>query len=41
LKGKAGLHDFDVSEEIAGGLDGTGMDDFLGDVKKDQDSKVY
>ena len=43
LKGKAAVTDFDITEEISDALGGdtAGYEDFLGDIKKDIDSKVY
>jgi len=43
LKGRSGVNDFDLSEELSGeGLDGCAQgEDFFGDIKKDIDSKVY
>jgi coatomer subunit beta len=42
LKGRSAITDFDISEEISDALGDTlGYEDFLGDIKKDIDSKVY
>jgi coatomer subunit beta len=42
LKGRSAVTDFDISEEISDALGDTlGYEDFLGDIKKDIDSKVY
>jgi coatomer subunit beta len=43
LKGKQALTEFDITEEISDALGGDvgGYEDFLGDIKKDMDSKVY
>lgn len=43
LKGKAALTDFDISEEVseALGADAANYEDFLGEIKRDIDSKVY
>jgi len=42
LKGKAAISDFDIGEEISDPFgDSAGYEDFLGDIKKDMDSKVY
>jgi hypothetical protein len=42
LKGRSGVNDFDITEELSGDADGTGHgDDFFGDIKKDIDAKVY
>lgn len=50
LKGRAGVNEFDISEELsgeagefgmAGGSGGSGDHDFFGDIKKDIDAKVY
>lgn len=43
LKGKAALTDFDISEEVSEALGGEAgnYEDFLGDIKRDIDSKVY
>jgi coatomer subunit beta len=43
LKGRAAVTDFDITEEISDALGGEtqGYEDFLGDIKKDIDSKVY
>lgn len=43
LKGKGVITDFDIGDEIAEALGGdtTGYEDFLGEIKKDVDSKVY
>lgn len=42
LKGRAVITDFDITEEISDALGDTlGYEDFLGDIKKDIDSKVY
>lgn len=43
LKGRSAVTDFDITEEISDALGGEtqGYDDFLSDIKKDIDSKVY
>jgi hypothetical protein len=49
LKGRAGVNEFDITEELSGeagefGLGGSGLagdHDFFGDIKKDIDAKVY
>lgn len=43
LKGRAAITDFDITEEIADALGGDthGYEEFLGEIKKDIDSKVY
>ncbi len=43
LRGRAAVTEFDITEEISDALGGDtqGYDDFLGDIKKDIDSKVY
>ena len=42
LKGRSAVTDFDITEEISDALGDTlGYEDFLGDIKKDIDSKVY
>jgi len=43
LNGKSSVTDFDIGEEISDALGGdtAGYEDFLGDIKKDIDSKVY
>jgi coatomer subunit beta len=43
LKGKASLTDFDITEEVSEALgeDAGNYEDFLGEIKKDMDSKVY
>jgi coatomer subunit beta len=40
LKGRAGVTDFDISEELAG-EDTFNSEDYMGDIKKDFDAKVY
>lgn len=42
LKGRAGVTDFDITEELSGEAADSGLgEDFLGEIKKDIDSKVY
>ena len=43
LKGKASLTDFDISEEVSDalGADAPSYEDFLGDIKRDMDSRIY
>ena len=41
LKGRSGVNDFDITEELSGDADGAHGDDFFGEIKKDIDAKVY
>ena len=52
LKGRAGVNEFDITEELsgeaelgtggsAGGMGGHSDGDFFGEIKKDIDAKVY
>lgn len=42
LKGRAGVTDFDITEELSGeSADGGVGEDFLGEIKKDIDAKVH
>jgi coatomer subunit beta len=41
LKGRTGATDFDMTEELSGEADNFGTEDYLGEVKKDIDFKVY
>jgi len=43
LKGKSNITEFDITDEITDALGGdtAGYEDFLGEIKKDIDSKVY
>jgi len=40
LKGRAGVTDFDITEELSG-ENSTSGEDFMGEIKKDIDAKVY
>lgn len=40
LKGRSGVTEFDISEELSSSQN-DGLEDFLGDIKKDIDSRVY
>jgi hypothetical protein len=40
LKGRTGANDFDITEEISGDSTGAG-EDFLGEIRKEIDAKVY
>ena len=40
LKGRTGANDFDITEEISGDSTGSG-EDFLGEIRKEIDAKVY
>lgn len=41
LKGRSAVTDFDVGDEVTADTLGEGFEDFLGDVKKEQNAKVY
>jgi hypothetical protein len=41
LKGRTGATDFDITEELSGDTDQFGSEDYIGDVKKEVDAKVY
>ncbi len=42
LKGRTGANDFDITEEISGDSASAGIgEDFLGDIRKEIDAKVY
>lgn len=43
MKGKSNITEFDITDEITDALGGdtAGYEDFLGEIKKDIDSKVY
>jgi len=40
LKGRTGAQDFDITEELSGGDSGN-SEDFLGDIRKEIDAKIY
>lgn len=42
LKGRTGATDFDITEELSGDAgNGFGNEDFLKEVRKDIDAKIY
>jgi hypothetical protein len=41
LKGRTGATDFDMTEEISGDSSNEVGDDFLGEIRKEIDAKVY
>ena len=40
LKGRTGANDFDITEELSGEV-GAQSEDFLGDIRKEIDAKIY
>jgi coatomer subunit beta len=40
LKGRTGANDFDITEELSG-EGGAQSEDFLGDIRKEIDAKIY
>lgn len=41
LKGRTGATDFDITEELSGDGNTAGAEDFLGDIRKEIDAKIY
>jgi hypothetical protein len=41
LKGRTGATDFDITEELSGEGGSGAAEDFLGDIRREIDAKIY